>query len=110
MPPHALDISAEELQRLQKEDDTLVAVNKVADGDSSTARVGFFRWDGLLYRRWQRPGQNSEALAVEQLVLPLACRPTVLALTLSPLQGILGGTRQPGECCNGSTGPHYFVT
>lgn len=76
MPPHALEISAEELQRLQKEDDTLVAVNTAADGDPSTAGVGFFRRDGLLYRRWQPPGQNSEALVVEQLVLPQACQPT----------------------------------
>ena len=68
-----------------------MAVNKVADGDPSTAGVGFFRRDGLLYRRWQRPGQDSEALAVEQLVLPLACWPTVLALTHTiPLAGHLG--------------------
>lgn len=68
-----------------------MAVNKVADGDPSTAGVGFFRRDGLLYRRWQRPGQDSEALAVEQLVLPQACRPTVLALAHTiPLAGHLG--------------------
>ena len=91
MPPHALEISAEELQRLQKEDDTLVAANNAADGDPSTAGVGSFRRDGLLYRRWQPPGQDSEALAVEQLVPPQACRPTVLALAHTiPLAGHLG--------------------
>ena len=94
MPLHALEISAGELQRLQKEDDTLVAANNAADGDPSTAGVGFFRRDGLLYRRWQLPGQDSEALAVEQLVLPQACRPTVLALAHTiPLAGHLGSDK-----------------
>ena len=74
-----------------QKDDSLVAVNKAADGGPSTAGVGFFRRDGLLYRRWQPPGQDSELLVVEQLVLPQACQPTVLALAHTiPLAGHLG--------------------
>ena len=112
MPPHALDISAEELQRLQEEDDTLVAVNKVADGDPSTAGEGFFRRDGLLYRRWQWPGQDSEALAVEQLVLPQACWPTVLALTHTiPLAGHLGRDKTARRVLQQFYWPtNYFVS
>ena len=76
---------------MQKEEDSLVAVNKAADRVPNTAGMGFFRWDGLLYRRWQPPGQDSELLVVEQLVLPQACRPNVLALAHTiPLAGHLG--------------------
>ena len=48
--PHDLDISAEELQRLQESDETLAAINKAADGEPNMAGVGFFRQGGLLYR------------------------------------------------------------
>ncbi len=89
--PHELDISAEELQRLQEADEILAAIRKATDGEASTAGVGFFKRAGLLYRRWQPPGRDSEGMAVEQLVLPLACRQTVLTLAHTiPLAGHLG--------------------
>ena len=88
---HALDISAEELKALQESDVTLEAVRKAADGSPSTAGVGFFRRGGLLYKRWAPPGRDSEDMAVEQLVLPLQCRKTVLELAHEiPLAGHLG--------------------
>lgn len=45
---HALDVSADKLLRLQVADDTLAAVHKAADGEPSTAGVGFLRRGGLL--------------------------------------------------------------
>lgn len=89
--PHALDISGEELQRLQKADESLASIHKAADGECSTAGVGFFRRGGLLYRRWEPPGRKIEELAVEQLVLPQALRSAVLTLAHTiPLAGHLG--------------------
>ena len=77
----ALDLSPEELQRLQETDDTL---ERVVEGD----RV--FRRNGVLYRRWVPRGQPEEAVT-EQLVLPKQCRRTVLQLAHSiPLGGHLG--------------------
>ena len=77
----ALDLSPEELQRLQETDDTLEGV---VEGD----RV--FRRNGVLYRRWVPRGQPEEAVT-EQLVLPKQCRRTVLQLAHSiPLGGHLG--------------------
>ena len=91
VPPHALDMPAEELQRFQAADDTLEAANKAADREPDTAGVGFFRRDGLLYRRWTPPGRSSEERSVEQLVIPRTCRQTVLNLAHTiPLAGHLG--------------------
>ena len=92
-PPtrHTLDITAEELKTLQESDTTLEAIRKAAGGSPSTAGVGFFRRDDLVYRRWIPPGRDSEDMAVEQLVLPLQCRKTVLQLAHEiPLAGHLG--------------------
>ena len=89
--PHALDISAEELKVLQSTDPTLDTVRKAASGHPSTAGVGFFERDGLVYRRWKRPGRNSEDSGVDQLVLPLQCRGVVLKMAHDiPLAGHLG--------------------
>ena len=44
-----------------------------------------------MYRRWVPPGMDSDEMAVEQLVLPLQCRKTVLKLAHEiPLAGHLG--------------------
>lgn len=57
----------------------------------STEGVGFFYKDGLLFRRWVPFGRDKEDMAVEQLVLPRACRGTVMGLAHSiPLAGHLG--------------------
>ena len=89
--PHALDISAEELKVLQSTDPTLDTVRKAASGHPSTAGVGFFERDGLVYRRWKRPGRNLEDSGVDQLVLPLQCRGVVLKMAHDiPLAGHLG--------------------
>ena len=90
-PKHVLDISAQELKVLQETDATLGAVQAAAEGQPSTAGVGFFKKDGLLYRRWTPPGRNDEEFMVDQLVLPLQCRKEVLELAHSiPLAGHLG--------------------
>ena len=47
---HPLEISAEELQKLQEEDPTLSAIQKATNGDVSTAGVGLYKKEGLLYR------------------------------------------------------------
>ena len=91
-PGLTLELSAEELRKLQEGDDTLAVLRKVADGQSSTiAGPGFFRRDGLLYRRWMPPGCNEEGMMVEQLVLPVRCRGVVIKLAHEiPLAGYLG--------------------
>ena len=91
-PDITVELSAEELKELQEKDDTLAVLRKVADGQSSTmAGPGFFRREGLLYRRWTPPGCNEEGMVVEQLVLPVCCREVVLKLPHEiPLAGHLG--------------------
>ena len=87
---HPLEISAVELKVLQDKDETLVKIRRAADGHPCSAGPGFFRRDGLLYRRWTPPGRGEES-AVEQLVLPQECRKTVLELGHEiPLAGHLG--------------------
>ena len=56
IPKHALDISADELRTLQATDTTLDAIREAAGGNRSSAGVGFFKKDGLLYRKWTPPG------------------------------------------------------
>jgi len=76
---HTLDITSEELINLQCTDETLKCVCDAADKDPATEGVGFYCKDGLLYRRWIPPNREG-SMAVEQLVLPLKCRNTVLRL------------------------------
>ena len=86
----ALDLSAGELRELQEKDDTLVKVREAAEGRANSAGVGFFKRDGLVYRRWTPPGRGEE-YELEQLVLPKACRKAVLELGHEiPLAGHLG--------------------
>ena len=61
----------------------------------SHRKVGFFKREGLLYRRWISPGRDMEEKAVEQLVcFPLQCRETVLKQGHEiPLAGHLGRHR-----------------
>ena len=89
-----LDINATELQELQEADTTLAEAHKAADGGSSTAGRGFFKQNGLLYRRWTPPGRDCELMSVDQLVLPLQCRQAVLKLAHSiPVAGHFGKTK-----------------
>ena len=89
--PHALEMSVVELRRLQEEDPTLAKVREAADGYPCSAGVGFFRREGLIYRRWIPPGRDQEEMAVEHLVLPQVCRKSVLELAHQiPLAGHMG--------------------
>ena len=86
-----LDMTSDELRDLQEKDDTLAAVRRAAIGEACSAGVGFFKQDGLLYRKWTPPGQDKEEMVVEQLVLPARCRQVVLRLAHEiPLAGHMG--------------------
>lgn len=76
---------------MQGGDDTLIAVREAAEGTPNTAGGGFFKRDGLIYRRWTPPGHNTEGMAAEQLVLVQQCCRTVLHIAHTiPLAGHLG--------------------
>ena len=84
-------LSAGELKALQERDETLDAVRRAADGEPSASGGGFYRKDGVIYREWTAPRRDTEALTVEQLVLPVACRKAVLRLAHQiPLAGHMG--------------------
>lgn len=77
---HPLELSAEGLRALQEKDPTLANIRRAADGHPTCAAgIGFFKRDGLLYRKWTPPGRGEES-EVEQLVLPQECRKIVLEL------------------------------
>ena len=95
-----LDITAGELRKFQASDSSLDAVRKTARRESEIAGRGVFNRDGLLYRRYVPPGspqlgrQDDEERAVDQLVLPIQCRDSVLRLAHTiPLAGHLGRTK-----------------
>ncbi len=87
---HELDISAEEMKRLQVADTSLQDVRKMAEERESRFGVGFFLKYGLLYRRHMPRGQDGERVSVEQLVLPQKCRGSMMRLAHSiPMAGHL---------------------
>ena len=88
---HPLDLSSEEMKKLQWEDPTLKEICKAVRQHPSTAGVGFYEENGVLYRRWIPPGRDTEEMAIEQLVLPVQCRAAVLKLAHGvPFAGHLG--------------------
>ena len=90
-PKHILDMTSQEFRTLQEADSTLEAIRQAAVGHPSTAGVGFFERDGLIYRRWVPPGRADDDTAIEQLVLPVECREEVLKIAHDiPLSGHLG--------------------
>ena len=87
----ALEIGADEMKTLQAADATLNAVREAPDEHPCSAGIGFFRRDGLLFRRWTPPGRDKQDMSVEQLVLPVQCRRTVLQVAHDiPMSGHLG--------------------
>ena len=96
-PAHsALEIGADEMKTLQAAEATLNAVREAADGHPCSAGIGFFRRDGLLFRRWTPPGRDKQDMSVEQLVLPVQCRRTVLQVAHDILMsGHLGKEKTP---------------
>ena len=87
-----VDVTPEELRKLQDGDESLRQPRHIADGEPSAgAGEQYFRQDGLLYRRYSPPGRDSDELSVDQLVLPKQLRPTVLKLAHDiPMAGHLG--------------------
>ena len=75
---------------------------------STSAGQGFFRRHGLVYRRYQTPGTDE---LIEQLVLPIQCRPPVLKLAHDiRWQGTSVAVRLPAESCSDSIGRPYSKT
>jgi hypothetical protein len=70
-----------DLERLQKEDESLQVVRRLADEGTQTPHT-FIHEGGLLYRIWRRKG-HSEDSSIQQLVLPHKCRQQVLRLAHS---------------------------
>ncbi len=68
---------AEEFQK------TLEDIRKAADVHPALTGDGFFKKNGLVYRRWL-PRGKPRGDEVEQLVLPLKYRPEVLKLAHKP--------------------------
>lgn len=66
-------------------------MRKAAQGEASTAGRGFYKEGGLIYRRWIPPGRDGEDMAVDQLVLPVQCRKSVLKVAHEiPFAGHMG--------------------
>ena len=88
----SLNISAEQIRTLQQEDPTLEHARQIAEGEcSAIAGWKFFKRDGLLYRRYHKPGNSDTSTGVEQLVLPTTCRQPVMQLAHDiPMAGHLG--------------------
>ena len=89
-----IDRTRAEVERLQAEDPTLVAVRAASEGGAQTAGLCFFRRDRLIYKWWEPPGCKGTELAVEQLVLPVRCRKAVLEVAHKiPMAGHMGNTK-----------------
>lgn len=84
-----LNVTSEELRRLQEEDETLQHPHSIAEGvPTAAAGEEYFLREGLLYRRWS---QGDASPIIEQLVLPKHVRQLVLELAHSiPMAGHLG--------------------
>ncbi|XP_064386055.1 uncharacterized protein LOC135334708 [Halichondria panicea] len=96
---------AEEFQKLQQEDVTLESIRKAADNPALTGG-GFFKKNGLVYRRWLPKGRHE----VEQLVLPLKYRPEVLKLAhKTPFAGHLGQDKTVNRISQRFYWPMMFV-
>ena len=79
-----------ELQRWQKEDESLKPVQREVRDQSSLLGSELYIKSRLIYRLWA-PLSRDEDMGVEQLVLPTQCRATVLKLAHSiPMTGHLG--------------------
>ena len=85
-------MGSKELQQLQEEDESLAPIRKAARGEAnSMAAHGFFRQDGLIYRRWTPPGRDAREMEMEQLVLPRKFRRAVLQVAHEiPMAGHMG--------------------
>ena len=89
--PFALDMSAADFMARQEQDESLDTLKRAAQGEATSAGVGFFERDGLLYRRWTPPGAGGEEMAVEQLVLPRDCREGAMKVAHQiPIAGHMG--------------------
>ena len=66
-------VSREVLLQLQSTDESLEKIRAVCEGKSDDVEEGYFKKDGLIFRRWTPPRQG-----VDQLVLPKECRKLIL--------------------------------
>ena len=85
-----LDFGREELSRQQEQDETLAAVRERSQQQSKPGEQGFFRREGIIYRRWIPP-QKEKEMGVDQIVLPKICRRSILRIAHTlPTAGHLG--------------------
>ena len=84
-------INLEKFKQLQVEDPTLETSWEGVQDEASSGQEGFSQRDGLLYRHWIPPGRDGDVMFVEQLVLPMQCRESVMKIAHSvPMAGHLG--------------------
>ena len=107
-PKHPLEMTAGELSQLQEVDSSLDAVRRAVKGEASTAGSGFFRRDGLIYRKWTPPGQDQEEWALgcwysQHPAGKLSCSQPTQSLWLD----VLGGRRLLNVYCSDFTGQIY---
>lgn len=87
MAAHSLDMTTDDLRRLQQGDPTLSGLRSAAQGQPQTC---VYEENGLLYRQWV-PHREGELRTCQQLILPLQCRKVVLRLAHKiPMAGHLG--------------------
>ena len=70
-------VSREVLLQLQSTDESLEKIRAVCEGKSDDVEEGYFKKDGLIFRRWTPPRQGGET-TIDQLVLPKECRKLIL--------------------------------
>ena len=82
-------VSGEELKTLQKQDKTLAEAWRATEKSPEQNETGYFKEDGVLYRRWVPTGKLE--MSIEQLVLLKRCRGTVLEMAHEiPISGHQG--------------------
>ena len=90
-----LEANAATMRQWQATDPTLAKARDMAKSDESDERVGFYYYNGLLYRKWRPEGStDGDVRTCKQLVLPQQCRQAVLQLAHDvPMAGHMGITR-----------------
>ena len=90
----------EEIQRLQREDETLKEIRDVAANSAIEKEAEFFQGEGAYYRN-----RKLRHEIVEPLVLPKTCRDPVLQMAYAiPMAGHLGRKKLLSEFYRGSSG------
>ena len=77
----SVDLSSEEVKKLQEEDDSLSRIRQLTSGGfSDSINQAFVKRDSLYFRKWTLPGRGTK-WEIKQLVVPKQCREAILKLT-----------------------------